>query len=230
VSGSPGSAASATPHEAPAAADVSSGAGIAVAVAGAGAGTGARATRSGPAIPLARMRTGAGAVAGLRASGADTGSPWAARVAHGDFHGVLADAEQRGLDGVFARAPANDLSALADAARFARRADVARAALLAERGRFPGSLQGREAAFFLGGLSEDEAAGDGAFKSALEWYDLYLRENPRGAFLRQVLGRKMVLVQRLRGTTAARPIATEYLDRFSDGPYAGTARRLLENR
>ena len=82
-----------------------------------------------------------------------------------------------------------------------------------------------------GGLSEDQS-GSTAIKSqaALDWYDTYLRESPNGSFVRAVLGRKMVLVQRLRGSAAARPIAAEYLQRFSDGPYAGTAKKLVDGR
>ena len=95
--------------------------------------------------------------------------------------------------------------------------------------RFPGSSQGRDAAFFLGGLAEDEP-GSSAMKTALEWYERYLRESPNGTFVRPVLGRRMVLVQKLRGSAAARPLAAEYLERFADGPYAGTARKVLETR
>jgi hypothetical protein len=186
---------------------------------------GAHAARMSAPSPAPRVR--GGVLASARVPAQETA--WSTRLAHGDFHGVLTDAERRGLDKVFTTASANDLTVLADAARFARRGEVARGALLAERGRFPGSPQGREAAFFLGGLSEDES-GEAAMKAALDWYDCYLRESPNGAFVRPVLGRKMVLVQKLRGTAAARPIALQYLERFSDGPYAGSARKLLEVR
>ena len=155
----------------------------------------------------------------------DTG--WSPRLARGDFQGVIGDAERRGLDTVLTTASPSDLNVLADAARFARRGDIARGALLAERSRFPGSSQGRDAAFFLGGLSEDEP-GSAAMKTALEWYERYLRESPNGTFVRTVLGRRMVLVHKLRGTAAARPLAVEYLERFADGPFAGSARKLLE--
>ena len=157
----------------------------------------------------------------------DTG--WNTRLGRGDFQGIIGDAEHRGLDTVFRTASPSDLNVLADAARFARRGDVARGALLAERTRFPGSSQGRDAAFFLGGLAEDEP-GNSAMKTALDWYERYLRESPNGTFVRPVLGRRMVLVQKLRGSAAARPLAAEYLERFADGPYAGTARKLLETR
>jgi hypothetical protein len=167
------------------------------------------------------------AVSNLRASDRET--DWKGRLARGDFQGVLVDAQHRGLEAVFTTASPADLTVLADAARFARRVDIARGALLAERARYPHSAQGREAAFFLGGLTEDES-GEASKKAALDWYNVYLRESPNGAFARPVLGRKMVLVQKLLGPAAARPIAVEYLERFSDGPYAGSARKLVEPR
>jgi FecR protein len=204
-----------------------SGAEVAVAgaagVAGSSVGAGAHATRPSSAATTPRRRL----MALASSRGATQDTAWGTRLGHGDFQGVLSDAERRGLDNVFATASATDLTVLADAARFARRGEVARAALLAERSRFPGSLQGREAAFFLGGLSEDES-GEAALEAALDWYECYLRESPHGGFVRPVLGRKMVLVQKLRGSAAARPIAAEYLQRFSDGPYAASARKLLE--
>lgn len=186
----------------------------------------AHAVRPVAAPPAPRSRTTAFA-SPRSSSWPETG--WSPRLARGDFQGILGDAEQRGLRTVFETAPPSNLTVLADAARFARRTDIARGALLAERHRFPGSSQGREAAFFLGGLSEDEP-GSTAMKTALDWYERYLQESPNGPFVRPVLGRRMVLVQKLRGTAAARPLATEYLQRFADGPYAASARKLLETR
>jgi ferric-dicitrate binding protein FerR (iron transport regulator) len=151
---------------------------------------------------------------------------WSKLIAQGDFRAVLADAERRGLERTLAMGSPADLTALADAARYLRRGDLARRTYLAERERFPRSA-GREAAFFLGGLSEDES-GVGATKAALDWYERYLAESPRGTYAPQALGRQMVLVHKLRGGASARPLASEYLERFPDGPYAAPARKLLE--
>ena len=142
---------------------------------------------------------------------------------HGDFDGVIAEAERQGVDKALAESTVADLAALADAARYARRDDLARRALMAQRARYPGSVQARDAAFFLGGLAEGQK-NDAA---SLEWYDVYLGENANGVYASQALGRKMMLVQRLRGTGNARPIAAEYLARFPDGPYASSADKLL---
>jgi hypothetical protein len=181
----------------------------------------------GPAPRTVRSR--AVAVRGLPAAApavADTS--WSNLIKQGDFQAVLADAEQRGLARTLETASAADLNALADAARYVRRGDVARRTLLAERERFPRSGSAREAAFFLGGLSEDEP-GVTAAKSALEWYERYMTDSPTGNYAAQALGRKMLLVHKLQGVAAARPIAAEYLKSFPRGPYADSAKKLLQD-
>src|SRR5205814_4745900 len=62
----------------------------------------------------------------------ETQATWSKRVAAGDFDGVLLDAEQLGIDTVLARSALPDLVALADAARYRARTEVARRALLAQ--------------------------------------------------------------------------------------------------
>jgi TolA-binding protein len=160
--------------------------------------------------------------AASRGHGSETQS-WPARVGHGDFDGVIADAERRGIDRSIADSTVTDLAALADAARYARREDLARRALTAQRARYPGSMQARDASFFLGGLAESQKND----VASLQWYDVYLGENTDGAYASQALGRKMMLVQRMRGLDGARAIAIEYLARFPDGPYASSANKLL---
>ena len=150
---------------------------------------------------------------------------WDRMLARGDAEAVLADADARGVDRLLVTVPERDLSALADAARYGHRPMLARRALLTMRDRFPGALGAREAAFFLGGLAED-APGAGARTMALDWYDHYLKESPNGRYVAQALGRKMVLVENLRGLGAARSLAEQYLDRFPGGPYAAAARKL----
>jgi ferric-dicitrate binding protein FerR (iron transport regulator) len=145
---------------------------------------------------------------------------WSKRVAAGDFDGVLADAQQLGLDAALARSTLPDLVALADAARYKGRADVARRALLAQRERFGSSTAARTAAFLLGRLAESEP------EVAIAWYDRYVGEAPNGEFAAEALGRKLVAVHRVSGWQAARPVADEYLRRFPHGAYAARAREL----
>jgi hypothetical protein len=158
------------------------------------------------------------------ASARDTGAStiaWSRLVAQGKFRQVLDSANARGLDNVLATGSLAELSALADAARYARRSELARRVLLTERKRFPGSGPARDAAFFLGGL---QAGGS----SAIEWYERYLAESPRGAYASQALGRRLMLSYRERGADASAPLAKDYLERFPQGPYAATARKILD--
>jgi FecR protein len=145
---------------------------------------------------------------------------WTKQVAQGRFNDVLAQAEQRGMSRTLDSGSLEELSALADAARYAGRGPIAKRVLLAQRQRFPSSSAARDAAFFLGRLAEDSGGG------AVDWYERYVSESPRGAYASQAFGRKMMLLYKQRGATAARPVATEYLARYPNGPYAAAARKI----
>jgi hypothetical protein len=167
-----------------------------------------------------------GPPASAAANGSSNAPPsesWGRRLARGDFDAVIAAAQRRGVREVLARGTRADLAALADAARYTRRGDLARRALAAERGRFAGSTGAHEAGYFLGVLSEDE----GAWRDALGWYARYRHEDPAGTYAAPALGRTMVLEARHDGNGAARADAEEYLRRFPTGPYAPTAQQVL---
>jgi TolA-binding protein len=149
---------------------------------------------------------------------------WSKLLAKGDFADVIADAERRGIDTTIAQASASDLSALADAARYTKRYDLARQVLLAKRSRFVGTDHARDASFFLGRLAE--AAPDRS-QSALDWYETYLREAPRGLYASEALGREMALLAP-SAPERARKVAGQYLARFPHGPQSELARSLLE--
>ncbi|WP_437673110.1 FecR domain-containing protein [Sorangium sp. So ce131] len=144
------------------------------------------------------------------------------RVARGDFARAIADAESRGIDAVIAASPLSELAALADAARYAGRNDLAERVLLAERSRFAGSPEARSAAFLLGRMAEP-----GSPAAAIVWYDRYLAESPAGSLAAEALGRKMMVVRASRGEAAARPIAEDYLARYPRGAFAATAAEIL---
>lgn len=147
---------------------------------------------------------------------------WARQVAEGKFNAVLEQAEQRGLDRTLMTSSLEDLAALADAARYAGRSAIAKRVLMAERQRFPGSAPARDAAFFLGRIAEEGGGG------AVEWYERYVAENPRGPYASQAFGRKMMLLYKQRGALGAKPVADEYLQRYPSGPYAASARKINE--
>jgi len=152
-----------------------------------------------------------------------TPESWVARVTAGDVKAVLDEAEAHGLDAILSEANAPALVALADAARYSGRADVASRALLAQRNRFPSTTTASNAAFFLGRLADDA----GKTGEALDWYRRYSVEQPRGAYASEALGRAMLAVARISSKAAARDMAEEYLDRFPNGTYLLHARQIL---
>jgi hypothetical protein len=148
---------------------------------------------------------------------------WADELASGHWDRILEDVERTGVKAALDKASSEDLFALADAARYRRRMDLAREALLAERRRFPGSPRALDAIFLLGRVAE---SGERGTTRAMVWYDEYLSRAPAGAYAAEALGRKMTLTSESGGTELARPIAEEYLRRFPKGSYAGSARAL----
>jgi hypothetical protein len=150
---------------------------------------------------------------------------WSKLLAKGDFASVITDAERLGIGATLAGASAADLSALADAARYTKRNDLARQVLLAMRSRFAGADHARDASFFLGRLAE--AVPDRS-ESALGWYETYLREAPRGLYASEALGREMALLAPV-APERARKVAGQYLARFPQGPQTELARSLLES-
>jgi hypothetical protein len=148
---------------------------------------------------------------------------WAAALANGRWDTILADVDRDGVEATLETAGSDDLFALADAARYRRRTELARAALLAQRRRFPRAPRSLDAMFLLGRVEELREQGT---TRALAWYDAYLSEAPAGAYAAEALGRKMMLTHETQGPVAARPIADVYLRRFPAGSYAGSARAL----
>jgi hypothetical protein len=149
---------------------------------------------------------------------------WSRELALGHWDQILADAKRMGVDAALGKVSGDDLFALADAARYRRQPSLARAALLAERRRFPDSPRALDAVFLLGRVEELREHGG---EQALAWYEQYLAGAPSGPFAGEALGRKMTLTERLEGPERARPVAEEYLRRFPKGNYAGAARTLM---
>jgi hypothetical protein len=146
---------------------------------------------------------------------------WAEELASGNWDRILQDVEHAGVDATLNSASSEELFALADAARYRRRAELARAALLAQRRRFPGSPR---ALFLLGRVEESRGGG---MARAIAWYDEYLARAPTGAYAAEALGRKMTITSKAGGPAKARPIAEEYLRRFPGGSYVASARAIL---
>ena len=179
------------------------------------------------AVPEAKAPVGlsnlTGATAPLPIVRSVAGRRWAELLAAGRWDRILAEVDRDGVDATLGSAASEDLLALADAARYRRRVELARAALLVQRRRFPSSSRALDALFLLGRV--EELSADGAAR-AIAYYDDYLAHAPRGGYAAEALGRKMILTNDLGGPGRARPIADEYLRRFPGGSYAGSARAL----
>ena len=149
---------------------------------------------------------------------------WRDDLAHGQWDRILEDVRRVGIEATLSGASSEDLLAVADAARYRRQPDLARSALLAVRRRFPGSTRALDAIFLLGRLEESRVGGA---PQAIARYDEYLARAANGPFVGEALGRKMTLTDTLEGSSHSRPIAEEYLRRFPNGTYAGSARALV---
>jgi TolA-binding protein len=149
---------------------------------------------------------------------------WSRKLSRGQWNRILEDAQRMGIETTLGEASSEDLFALANAARYRHRFDIARSALLAERRRFPSSPRALEAIYLLGRVEESQESGTA---KAIGWYDEYLSHAPTGPLAGEALGRKMTLTDKLESPARARSLAQEYLRRFPKGNYAGSARELL---
>lgn len=144
---------------------------------------------------------------------------WQNHIASGEFETVLREVERIDIAATLNHAPLEDLSAVADAARYTRRTVLARRALLALRRRFPDAPPSRDSAFLLARL----LAGN----RALEWYERYLEEQPDGVYTSEALGRTMMLMHEAADHVGAARSAARYLARAPRGPYAQAARTIV---
>jgi hypothetical protein len=148
---------------------------------------------------------------------------WTTLASRGEYHTIVTEAEQRGVDNILGSASETELAALANAARYAARPDLAHKAMITIRSRFAGGAQAASAAFLLGRMAEDS----GDIAGAIRWYDAYLGEAPGGSLAPEALGRRMVALRKAGQVDAARMAAEQYLARFGSGPYAGVAREIV---
>jgi FecR protein len=165
----------------------------------------------------------AAAPAASTTSVVDRASSWTAKLAAGRAADILEQVDRLGLEPSLAGRSAEDLAALADAARYRGRPEIALRALLMLRQRFSRSNAGIDAAFQLGRL-EQAAHPD----EAIRWYDRYLQEAPAGPYAAEALGLEMVTVQRFYGSAGARPVAQKYLESYPSGAYAAAAKAIVQ--
>jgi hypothetical protein len=186
-------------------------------------GSGSPEVRELPAPPIPNDEPAPAVAPAVPSPGSPRRGTWSDSVAAGDYATVLREAERRGISSVLSDATLADLVAMADAARLSGRLELGKRAFTAERSRFPHTTAARDAAFYLGRIADDH---EHATASAIQWYETYLAEAPRGHFAAEAFGRKMVAIAKQSGPSSAQPIAREYLQRFPTGPHAAMARDL----
>jgi hypothetical protein len=147
---------------------------------------------------------------------------WQRLVTRGRFQNVVAAAEARGIDNCLNSCSILDIRALADAARYVGRTDLAERGLVAIRQRASGGSQRSAAAFLLGRTSESRDQ----VSIANTWYDTYLTESPNGEFAADALAGKMRVAVWMHGSAAAKPLAMQYLQRYPSGVHVDTARKI----
>jgi TolA-binding protein len=162
--------------------------------------------------------------ASLQPTAASEAPAWRKLAAAGSFNEAFRALGPGGFERLLRSGDVGDLAQLAEVARLSAHVSEARRALLALRTRFPRTLDGSEAAFALGRLAFDR---DDTPAEAARWFELYLKEQPRGSLRREATGRLLECYARLAATTRAEPVARWYLDTFPHGPHAPLARRLL---
>lgn len=104
-------------------------------------------------------------------------SEWSRLLRDGKFTDILRQAEARGLQQCLRSCSLAELRALADAARYSSKLDVARRCLHAQRDRFAGGAAATTALYLLGRV--EEQAGEPGL--ARQWYTRYLEESPKGS-------------------------------------------------
>jgi hypothetical protein len=121
-------------------------------------------------------------------------------------------------------ASAGDLLLLARAARLTGDLRRAERAYRSVHARFAASSAATRAAFGLG-LVEASAGRPAA---ARRWFEQYLQQAPAGPLAEAALGRALESCVAMGDLAAARVHARHYVERYGSGPYARSAKRLLE--
>ena len=151
----------------------------------------------GPAAPPSEAVPGASAAGPERAASPWAPSrpacDWAGPVSKGRFEETVSRARRLGVDTALAECPPRGLFALADAARYLGKFDLARSALLAIRKRSPEDAS--KAAFFLGRL--EEARGN--LELALDSYAQAMEGDPEPHFAQEARVGKARIAKRMRG-------------------------------
>jgi hypothetical protein len=150
---------------------------------------------------------------------------WQTLARRGRYAQALRAAQALGFEQECKRVGPEELSLLANVARYGQDSAGEEAALRWLRARFRGTKRAALAAFALGRVEFDDHE---AYPEAAEWFRIYLREQPRGELAREAEGRLLETTQRLGDLGTARELAQRYLREHPEGPHAELARSLSE--
>lgn len=148
---------------------------------------------------------------------------WRELAREGQFKKALVAAKRAGVEEILESGTADDVAQLADVARLASDAVLAKRALSTLRRRFAGDSRAALSAFMLGRIAFDDQR---SYAKAAEWFALYLKEQPNGTLAREALGRLMEALHLAGDDEAARSAAQRYLRRYPKGPLADEARSM----
>ena len=148
---------------------------------------------------------------------------WRQQAEAGHYRDALAEAERKGFEGICRESAGADLLTLAEAARYAGRAERAEQALTAVRARFGRSEDAAVAAYLLGRIAAENHRNHA---DAARWFRAYLAERPGGRLDREAEGRLLESLAFMDRNTA-REAARIYLQHYPSGPHAAFARNLL---
>jgi hypothetical protein len=155
----------------------------------------------------------------LRADDGEAQS-WRQRAKAQDYRGALDAAIRHGFEAEIRRSSPTDLLLLGDVARLAGDPDRAIQAYEAARRKH---AAGDRSAFAIGLIEFDQRHH---YRRAAEWFETYVREQPRGPLVEESEGRLMEAWQQAGEASKARQAAEAYLGSHPGGQYVDLARRL----
>lgn len=148
---------------------------------------------------------------------------WRSQLRDGEVAAALTDMDAATWSSFLRLATAQELLAIAHAARAAKRTPRARAALNEIHDRFSEDKLADQATFLLARVEGELASNDAA---AARWFARYVREFPKGQFVDQARGRILSDLVKRGKTADAQRAALDYLSNHPKGAYAGLAERL----